>query len=77
MPLKYFSSVKTEMHEILLSSYAFAKSIKFIFSLVAILILVYAVVQLLEIEKEKNKIIKVQITIDKKCEFFDNICTCI
>ena len=46
---------------------------KFIFSLVAILILVYAVVQLLEIEKEKNKIIKVQITLDNQCEFFDKV----
>ena len=46
---------------------------KFIFSLVAILFLIYIVVQLLEIEKEKNKIIKVQITLDNKCEFFDKV----
>ena len=46
---------------------------KFIFSLVAILILIYVVVQLLEIEKEKNKIIKVQITLDNKCNFFDRV----
>ena len=29
--------------------------------------------ELLEIEKEKNKIIKVQITLDNKCEFFDKV----
>ena len=46
---------------------------KFIFSLVSILILIYAVVQLLEIEKEKNKIIKVQIILDNKCDFFDKV----
>ena len=46
---------------------------KFIFSLVAISLLVYIVVQLLEIEKEKNEIIKVQITLDNKCEFFDKV----
>ena len=46
---------------------------KFIFSLFAILVLIYLVVQLLEIEKEKNKIIKVQITLDNKCEFFDKV----
>ena len=44
---------------------------KFIFSLVAILLLIYTVSELLEIEKEKNEIIKVQITLDNKCEFFD------
>ena len=46
---------------------------KFIFSLVAILLLAYIIVQLLEIEKDKNKIIKVQITLDNKCEFFDKV----
>ena len=46
---------------------------KFIFSLVAILLIVYIVVQLLEIEKEKNEIIKVQITLDNKCELFDKV----
>ena len=46
---------------------------KFIFTLAAILLLVYMVIQLLEIEKEKNKIIKVQITLDNKCEFFDKV----
>ena len=46
---------------------------KFIFSLVSILILIYAVVQLLDIDKEKNKIIKVQITLDNKCDFFDKV----
>ena len=46
---------------------------KFIFSLAAISLLVYIVIQLLEIEKEKNKIIKVQITLDNKCEFFDKV----
>tara|TARA_E500000178_G_scaffold75548_1_gene73562 strand:+ start:551 stop:943 length:393 start_codon:yes stop_codon:yes gene_type:complete len=46
---------------------------KFIFTLGAITLLVYIVIQLLEIEKEKNKIIKVQITLDNKCEFFDKV----
>ena len=46
---------------------------KFIFSLAAIVVLFYVVSQLLEIEKEKNKIIKVQITLDNKCEFFDKV----
>ena len=46
---------------------------KFIFTLAAILLLVFMVIQLLEIEKEKNKIIKVQITLDNKCEFFDKV----
>ena len=46
---------------------------KFILSSVAILILIYVVVQLLEIEKEKNKIIKVQITLENKCDFFDRV----
>ena len=46
---------------------------KFIFSLIAILLLIYIVVQLLEIEKEKNKIIKVQITLENKCDFFDRV----
>ena len=46
---------------------------KFIFTLAAILLLVYMAIQLLEIEKEKNKIIKVQITLDNKCEFFDKV----
>ena len=46
---------------------------KFIFTLGATTLLVYIVVQLLEIEKEKNKIIKVQITLDNKCEFFDKV----
>ena len=46
---------------------------KFIFSLVAVLLIVYIIVQLLEIEKEKNEIIKVQITLDNKCEFFDKV----
>ena len=46
---------------------------KFIFSLVAIFLVVYSVIQLLEIEKEKNKIIKVQIILDNKCELFDKV----
>ena len=46
---------------------------KFIFTLAAVVLLVYMVIQLLEIEKEKNKIIKVQITLDNKCEFFDKV----
>jgi hypothetical protein len=46
---------------------------KFIFSLAATSLLVYIVIQLLDIEKEKNKIIKVQITLDNKCEFFDKV----
>ena len=47
---------------------------KFIFSLVAILLLAYIIVQLLEIEKDKNKIIipsgKLARFIDKKAEMF-------
>ncbi len=46
---------------------------KFIFTLVAILLLIYMVVQLLEVKKEKNEIIKVKITLDNKCEFFDKV----
>ena len=46
---------------------------KFIFFSAAILLLIYTVIQLLEIEKDKNKIIKVQITLDNKCEFFDKV----
>ena len=46
---------------------------KFIFSLVVILLLSYIVVQLLELEKEKNEVIKVQIILDNKCEFFDKV----
>ena len=46
---------------------------KFIFSLAAILLLIYIVIQLLEIEKAKNKVIKVQITLDNKCELFDKV----
>ena len=46
---------------------------KFIFTLGAIFLLVFIVIQLLEIEKEKNKIIKVQITLDNKCELFDKV----
>ena len=46
---------------------------KFIFPLVAILLLIFIVIQLLEIEKDKNKIIKVQITLVNKCEFFDKV----
>ena len=46
---------------------------KFTFSLVAILLLTFIVFQFSKIEKEKNKIIKVQITLDNKCEFFDKV----
>ena len=46
---------------------------KFIFSLGVALLLIYIVSQLFEIEKERNKIIKVQITLDNKCEFFDKV----
>ena len=46
---------------------------KFIFSLGVALLLIYIVSQLLEIEKERDKIIKVQITLDNKCEFFDKV----
>ena len=46
---------------------------KFIFSLIAILLLAYIVIKLLDIEKEKNKIIKVQIILENKCEFFDKV----
>ena len=54
-------------------TYSLSMIYKFIFSLVAILLIVYIVVQLLEIEKEKNEIIKVQITLDNKCELFDKV----
>ena len=56
-------------------SYAYLLSMvyKFIFTLGAIFLLVFIVIQLLEIEKEKNKIIKVQITLDNKCELFDKV----
>ena len=46
---------------------------KFIFSLVAISLLIFLTVRLLEMEKQKNEIIKVQITLENKCEFFDKV----
>ena len=44
---------------------------KLIFSLVVVSLLAFILVKLLELEKEKNEIIKVQITLDNKCELFD------
>mgnify|MGYP007000038190 CR=1 len=54
-------------------TYRLSMVYKFIFFSAAILLLIYTVIQLLEIEKDKNKIIKVQITLDNKCEFFDKV----
>ena len=46
---------------------------KFTFFLVTILLLIFLVTRLLEMEKHKNEIIKVQITLENKCEFFDKV----
>ena len=46
---------------------------KFIFSLVVVSFLAFILVKLSELEKEKNEIIKVQITLDNKCELFDKV----
>ncbi len=46
---------------------------KFIFVLIALSIVTFLSTQLAKIEKEKNKIIKVQITLDNKCDFFDKV----
>ena len=46
---------------------------KLIFSLVVVSLLAFILVKLLELEKEKNEIIKVQITLDNKCELFDRV----
>ena len=46
---------------------------KFIFALIALSIVTFLSTQLVKIEKEKNKIIKVQITLDNKCDFFDKV----
>ena len=46
---------------------------KFIFALIALSIVTLLSTQLVKIEKEKNKIIKVQITLDNKCDFFDKV----
>ncbi len=46
---------------------------KFIFSLVVVSLLAFILVKLSELEKEKNEIIKVQITLDNKCELFDRV----
>ena len=46
---------------------------KIIFSLLTVTFLIFLVTKLLEFEKEKNEIIKVQITLDNKCEFFDKV----
>ena len=46
---------------------------KIIFSLITVTFLIFLVTKLLEFEKEKNEIIKVQITLDNKCEFFDKV----
>ena len=46
---------------------------KFIFFLVTIFLLIFLVTRLVEMEKQKNEIIKVQITLENKCEFFDKV----
>ena len=46
---------------------------KFIFSLVVISLLIFLVIRVLELEKHKNEIMKVQITLENKCEFFDKV----
>ena len=46
---------------------------KFIFSLAVVSLLAFLLVKLSELEKEKNEIIKVQITLDNKCELFDKV----
>ena len=46
---------------------------KFIFAIIALSIVTLLSTQLVKIEKEKNKIIKVQITLDNKCDFFDKV----
>ena len=46
---------------------------KIIFSLLTVTFLIFLLKKLLEFEKEKNEIIKVQITLDNKCEFFDKV----
>ena len=46
---------------------------KFIFALIALSIVTFLSSQLVKIEKEKNKIIKVQITLDNQCDFFDKV----
>ena len=46
---------------------------KLIFSLVVVSLLAFILVKLSELEKEKNEIIKVQITLDNKCELFDRV----
>ena len=46
---------------------------KFFFTSVIVLVLIFLVTRLLELEKEKNKTIKVQITLDNKCQFFDKV----
>ena len=46
---------------------------KFTFSLVVVLSIIFLVVRLLEYEEKKDEIIKVQITLDNKCELFDKV----
>lgn len=46
---------------------------KSIFSLVVVSIIAFLIIRLVEMEKEKNEIIKVQITLENKCEFFDKV----
>ena len=46
---------------------------KFIFSIVIVSFLTFIVVKLSELEKKKNEMIKVQITLDNKCELFDKV----
>ena len=46
---------------------------KFIFSIVIVSFLTFIVVKLSELEKKKHEMIKVQITLDNKCELFDKV----
>ena len=46
---------------------------KLLIGLITVSVITFCLLQLLELEKEKNEIIKVQITLDNKCEFFDKV----
>jgi len=46
---------------------------KLLIGLITVSVITFCLIQLLELEKEKNEIIKVQITLDNKCEFFDKV----
>ena len=46
---------------------------KFIFATSFFLLLTFLISKLLEFEKKKNEIIKVQITLNNKCEFYDKV----